>query len=100
MNRQRVTYTPTGGVCSKMMIVDSEDNVIKNVQIIGGCQGNTQGLSKLLVGMEIGEAIRRLEGFDCRERGIVHTDGYAFISALVHPEYYALIKASVIYAFA
>lgn len=36
MNRQRVTYTPTGGVCSKMMIVDSEDNVIKNVQIIGG----------------------------------------------------------------
>ena len=45
MNRQRVTYTPTGGVCSKMMIVDSEDNVIKNVQIIGGCQGNTQGLS-------------------------------------------------------
>ena len=39
MNRQRVTYTPTGGVCSKMMIVDSEDNVIKNVQIIGGCQG-------------------------------------------------------------
>ena len=64
MNRQRVTYTPTGGVCSKMMIVDSEDNVIKNVQIIGGCQGNTQGLSKLLVGMEIG-----LEGIDCRERG-------------------------------
>ena len=54
MNRQRVTYTPTGGVCSKMMIVDSEDNVIKNVQIIGGCQGNTQGLSRLLVGMEIG----------------------------------------------
>ena len=69
MNRQRVTYTPTGGVCSKMMIVDSEDNVIKNVQIIGGCQGNTQGLSRLLVGMEIGEAIRRLEGIDCRERG-------------------------------
>ena len=69
MNRQRVTYTPTGGVCSKMMIVDSEDNVIKNVQIIGGCQGITQGLSRLLVGMEIGEAIRRLEGIDCRERG-------------------------------
>ena len=28
LDRQRVTYTPTGGVCSKMMIVDSEDNVI------------------------------------------------------------------------
>ena len=47
MNKQRVAYTPTGGVCSKMMIIDSEDNV----------------------GMEVGEAIRRLEGIDCRGRG-------------------------------
>lgn len=69
MNKQRVTYTPTGGVCSKMMIIDSEDNIITNVQIIGGCHGNTQGLSKLLAGMEVGEAIRRLEGIDCRGRG-------------------------------
>ena len=69
MNKQRVAYTPTGGVCSKMMIIDSEDNVIKNVQIIGGCQGNTQGLSRLLEGMEVHDAIRRLEGIDCRERG-------------------------------
>ena len=69
MIKQRVAYTPTGGVCSKMMIIDSEDNVITNVQIIGGCQGNTQGLSRLLEGMEVGDAIRRLEGIDCRERG-------------------------------
>ncbi len=69
MNKQRVTYTPTGGVCSKMMIIDSEDNIITNVQIIGGCHGNTQGLSKLLAGMEVDEAIRRLEGIDCRGRG-------------------------------
>ena len=63
MSKQRIAYTPTGGVCSKMMIVDAEDNVITGVQIVGGCQGNTQGLSKLLVG------IQRLEGIDCRERG-------------------------------
>ena len=69
MSKQRVSYTPTGGVCSKMMIIDSEDNVIKNVQIIGGCQGNTNGLTRLLEGMEIQDAIRRLEGIDCRERG-------------------------------
>jgi uncharacterized protein TIGR03905 len=69
MNKQRVTYTPVGGVCSKMMIIDSEDDVIKGVQIVGGCQGNTQGLSKLLVGMNVQDAIRRLEGIDCRERG-------------------------------
>ena len=69
MSKQRIAYTPTGGVCSKMMIVDAEDNVITGVQIVGGCQGNTQGLSKLLVGMEVQDAIQRLEGIDCRERG-------------------------------
>ena len=69
MNKQRVAYTPIGGVCSKMIIVETEDNVISNVQIVGGCQGNTQGLSRLLVGMEIQDAIQRLEGIDCRERG-------------------------------
>lgn len=69
MSKQRISYTPVGGVCSKMMMIDSEDNIIKNVQIVGGCQGNTQGLSNLLVGMGVEEAIRRLEGIDCRERG-------------------------------
>lgn len=69
MNKQRVAYTPSGGVCSKMMIVDAEDNNITGVQIVGGCQGNTQGLSKLLIGMGVQDAIRRLEGIDCRERG-------------------------------
>lgn len=69
MSKQHVVYTPVGGVCSKMMIIDSEDGLIEKVQIIGGCQGNTQGLSKLLVGMKVQEAIRRLEGIDCRERG-------------------------------
>ena len=51
------------------MIVDAEDNIITCVQIVGGCQGNTQGLSKLLIGMGVQDAIRRLEGIDCRERG-------------------------------
>ena len=69
MNKQHVAYTPTGGVCSKMMIVDAEDNIITSVQIVGGCQGNTQGLSELLIGMGVQDAIRRLEGIDCRERG-------------------------------
>lgn len=69
MSKQRIAYTPTGGVCSKMMIVDAENNVITDVRIVGGCHGNTQGLSKLLVGMGVEDAIRRLEGIDCRERG-------------------------------
>ena len=69
MSKQRIAYTPIGGVCSKMMIVEAEDNMITGVQIVGGCKGNTQGLSKLLVGMEVQDAIQRLEGIDCRERG-------------------------------
>ena len=69
MESQRITYVPQGGVCSKLMIIDAKEGVIEQVQIVGGCHGNTQGLSKLLVGMEVKEAIRRLEGIDCRGRG-------------------------------
>lgn len=69
MESQRITYIPQGGVCSKLMIIDAKEGIIEQVQIVGGCHGNTQGLSKLLVGMEVKEAIRRLEGIDCRGRG-------------------------------
>ena len=69
MARKSIEYTTEGGVCSKSMIVEVEDNIIKKVQIIGGCPGNTSGLSQLLIGMEIDEAIRRLEGIDCRGLG-------------------------------
>lgn len=69
METQRITYVPQGGVCSKLMIIDAKEGVIEQVQIVGGCHGNTQGLSRLLVGMKVEEAILRLEGIDCRERG-------------------------------
>ena len=69
MEKRHVEYTPEGGVCSKKMIIDAEDNVITNVQIVGGCAGNTQGVSKLLVGMSVPEAIKRLDGIDCKGKG-------------------------------
>lgn len=69
MESQRITYVPQGGVCSKLMIIDAKEGIIEQVQIVGGCHGNTQGLSRLLVGMKVEEAIHRLEGIDCRERG-------------------------------
>ena len=69
METQRITYVPQGGVCSQLIIIDVKEGVIEQVQIVGGCHGNTQGLSKLLVGMEVKEAINRLEGIDCRGRG-------------------------------
>lgn len=68
MEKQRIAYTPTG-VCSKMFIIDAEEGIIRNIQIFGGCEGNLRGLSALLAGMEIEEAIGKLEGIDCRGKG-------------------------------
>lgn len=61
-------YEPIG-VCSRKMNIEVEDEIIKNVEIIGGCAGNTMGVSVLVKGMNINEAIKRLRGIDCRGRG-------------------------------
>ncbi len=53
------------GVCSQLIRVDVEDNVIKNAEFIGGCSGNTQGVARLVKGMNVDEAISRLEGIKC-----------------------------------
>ena len=58
------TYYPKG-TCSKQMEVDLEDGVIKDVRVLGGCNGNLQGISRLLVGMPVQQAIERLEGVRC-----------------------------------
>ena len=51
------TYTPRG-VCSRKMTVELENGVIKSVNVEGGCNGNLQGISRLVVGMDAQEAIR------------------------------------------
>lgn len=61
-------YEPKG-VCSMKMNIQVEGEIIKSVQIIGGCAGNTKGVSVLVEGMNINEAIKRLKGIDCRGRG-------------------------------
>ena len=58
------TYYPKG-TCSKQMEVDLEDGVIKDVRVLGGCNGNLQGISRLVVGMDAQEAIRRMRGIQC-----------------------------------
>lgn len=57
-------YTPRG-VCSREMIIELEGDTIKNVRILGGCAGNTVGVSRLIAGMKIDEAIKRLKGIPC-----------------------------------
>ncbi len=59
-----ITYTPKG-VCSRQMEIDLENDIIKEVRVLGGCSGNLQGVSSLLVGMTRDEAIRRMEGIRC-----------------------------------
>ena len=43
--------------------------MIEEVKILGGCHGNLQGISSLLKGMKVEDAIARMEGIDCRGRG-------------------------------
>lgn len=58
----------TKGVCSKQIIFDIVDNKVKNVQFVGGCSGNTQGVARLVDGMDVQEAISRIEGIKCGPR--------------------------------
>ncbi len=63
-----VTYIPKG-VCSRLMHIEAEDGVIKSVEVVGGCNGNLQGITRLVEGMEVQEAISRLEGINCGGKG-------------------------------
>ena len=57
-------YRPKG-VCSQLMDIEVEDGRILDVKITGGCSGNLQGISRLLKGMSVDEAIERMEGIRC-----------------------------------
>ena len=60
----KITYRPKG-VCSQLMDIEVEDGKIESVKVTGGCSGNLQGISSLLKGMDVDEAIRRMEGIRC-----------------------------------
>lgn len=58
-------YRPSG-VCSREFIIEvDEQGRILNLEIVGGCAGNTKGISKLVVGMKMEEVIQRLKGIPC-----------------------------------
>ena len=59
-----ITYRPKG-VCSRLMRVEVEDGIIRQVEVQGGCRGTLQGISRLLVGMPVQQAIERMEGVRC-----------------------------------
>ena len=57
-------YRPKG-VCSREFQIETEEGVIRSIQIVGGCDGNLKGISSLLQGMKVEDAISRLEGIRC-----------------------------------
>ena len=60
----KLSYRPRG-VCSQLMDIEVENGRIVDVQITGGCDGNLKGISRLIKGMEVEDAIARMEGIRC-----------------------------------
>lgn len=63
-----MTYQPKG-VCSQKIDFDIVDGKVTNVKFLGGCNGNTQGICRLVEGMDVHEVISRLEGIQCGFKG-------------------------------
>lgn len=55
----------TKGTCSQRILFELEDGIVRNLQYIGGCHGNLQGISKLVEGMKAEDVIERVKGIRC-----------------------------------
>lgn len=55
----------TKGTCSQRIFFDVEDGKVKNVQFVGGCNGNLKGIAALVEGMDVADVISRVEGIRC-----------------------------------
>lgn len=62
-----VQYQPIG-VCSKMMQFRIKDDIIEDVEFVGGCAGNLSGIGMLVRGMNINDVINKLQGLPCGKR--------------------------------
>ena len=80
-----MAYTyKTSGTCSSQIIFELDGDIIRNVQFLGGCHGNLQGISKLVEGMKAEDAIGRLQGICCGRKSTSCPDqlAQALIEAL------------------
>ena len=55
----------TKGTCSQRIFFDVEEGKVKNVQFVGGCNGNLKGIAALVEGMDVADVIARVEGIRC-----------------------------------
>ena len=66
---RRTIFQTCDLVCSELIDIETQADVIRSVRFTGGCNGNLQGIGSLVAGMKIQDAISRLEGIDCNGRG-------------------------------
>lgn len=64
----KYTYEPKG-VCSRQINLEVENGVVIKLEVIGGCNGNLQGISKLIEGMKVEQVIKKLKGINCNGKG-------------------------------
>ena len=64
MSLKTIQYQ-THGTCCKLMNIVLDDNKIKDVEFLGGCPGNLEGIRRLTAGMDINDAVSRLQGIKC-----------------------------------
>lgn len=70
----------TQKICAREIGIELDENgVITEIEFCGGCDGNTQGLQNLLVGMEKDAVIKKLEGIECGSKGTSCPDQLAKI---------------------
>lgn len=60
----KISYIPKG-VCSRQINIEVEDGIVKDVEYIGGCNGNLKGIGELVKGMKVEDVIERLENIKC-----------------------------------
>lgn len=63
-----VYHYRTKGTCSSQINLDVDGDTINSIEFIGGCNGNTQGLARLVAGMKVDDVIARLKGVRCGMR--------------------------------
>ena len=65
---KKISYKPRG-VCSRQIDIEVEGDTVKSVRFTGGCNGNTQGVSRLVEGMKVDDVIEKHGNIDCNGRG-------------------------------
>lgn len=58
----------TKGTCSTRMVAEVEDGIVKSLKIFNGCDGNLQGICRLVAGMRTEDVVARLEGIRCGQK--------------------------------